>query len=308
MTVRSAIEMQRSRARREPILECVACLTRQSFEAVAAGTPDPKMREAALRQVMGHLASLDWHIPAPCLAQSIHRIIRSATGNPDPYAPLKQKLNERAKKWDNVWHQRLLERYPPFEAAVRLAIAGNLLDAGAKTQLGEAELLAAFERTLEAPLIGSVRALADAIAKARDILFLADNAGEIVFDRRFLAHLPLGKFTVAVRGAPVLNDATLADAHTAGLDEFCEIVSNGSDAPGTLLEDCSLDFRRRFASADLVIAKGQGNYESLAGEDKRIFFLFTIKCAVVGAALGYPLGGQVLHEPLATQPDNREFL
>lgn len=306
MTVSAATRIQ-TLANRESNLDCLACLTRQSFEAVAAATPEPKIREAALREVMKRLAGLDWRLPVPALAQSIHRLIRSATGNPDPYATLKAKLNERAKMLDAAWHQRLVKRYPPFEAAVRLSIAGNLLDAGAKTQLGEAELPAAFERALETPLTGSVQALADAIATARDILFLADNAGEIVFDRRFLAHLPLGKFTVAVRGAPVLNDATLADAHTAGLDEFCDIVSNGSDAPGTVLDDCSLDFQKRFASADLVIAKGQGNYESLAGEDKRIFFLFTIKCAVVSAALGQPVGSLVIHEQPAAVACNHQL-
>ena len=103
-----------------------------------------------------------------------------------------------------------------------------------------------------------------------------------------------GRFTVVVRGAPVLNDATLADARRAELDDFCEVISNGSDAPGTLVTDCSEEFRGRFEEADLIIAKGQGNYESLAGADKNIFFLFTIKCPVVSRALGAPVGSLML--------------
>jgi uncharacterized protein with ATP-grasp and redox domains len=283
-----------------PNLECLACLVRQAIEAAAAATPDTHVREAAIRQVFQCLVGLDWRLPAPALAQRIHRLIRGVTGNPDPYAALKQKLNGRARELDRAWHDRLARLYPPLEAAVRLAIVGNLLDAGAKTQLGEAEVLPALERALEAPLMGSVEALAGAIAHANNILYLADNAGEIVFDRWLLAHLPLGTFSVVVRGEPVLNDATVADARNAGLDEFCEIIGNGSDAPGTILEECSPDFRKRFDSADLVIAKGQGNYESLAGVNKDIFYLFTVKCAVVGGPLGYPLGSLVIHRQSGT--------
>jgi damage-control phosphatase, subfamily I len=231
----------------------------------------------------------------------MHRLIRGVAHNSDPYAAVKEQLNHRAARLDPIWHRRLLELFPSFEAAVRLAIVGNLLDVGAKTQLGENDLLAAFERTLTAPLVGSVTGLADAIHEARQILFLADNAGEIIFDRWLLAQLPLGKFTLVVRGAPVLNDATVADAEWAELGDFCDIISNGSDAPGTLLMDCSAEFRDRFAASDLILAKGQGNYESLAGSNKHIFFLFTVKCAVVGDALGCSCGSLVIHhqQPVA---------
>ena len=123
---------------------------------------------------------------------------------------------------------------------------------------------------------------------------MADNAGEIVFDRDLLAQLPPGHVAVAVRGSPVLKDATVVDAHPAGLPEFCEIVSNGSDAPGTLLADCSTAFRERFAAADLVIAKGQGKYESLADSNKEIFFLLKIKCTVLSRNLAWPVGSLVL--------------
>jgi uncharacterized protein with ATP-grasp and redox domains len=278
-----------------PHLECVACLVRQAHEAVVAAIPDAQLRETALRKVLQLLTRLDWCLSPPALAQQIHRLVRGVAHNSDPYAAVKEQLNHRAARLDPVWHRRLSELFPPFEAAVRLAIVGNLLDVGAKTQLGEDDLLAAFERALAAPLVGSVAGLADAIHKARHVLYLADNAGEIVFDRWLLAQLPLGKFTVVVRGAPVLNDATLADAQWAGLPDFCEVIANGSDAPGTVLEDCSPEFRARFEAADLIIAKGQGNYETLASVDKRIFFLLKVKCPVVAEALGCPCGSLVIH-------------
>jgi uncharacterized protein with ATP-grasp and redox domains len=102
---------------------------------------------------------------------------------------------------------------------------------------------------------------------------------------------------LAVRGAPVLNDATAADARAAGLAEICEVIDNGSDAPGTLLEDCSPGFRQRFRAADMIIAKGQGNYETLSEAPGNIFFLFKVKCPVIAAHSGMPVGAQVLGRP-----------
>ena len=122
------------------------------------------------------------------------------------------------------------------------------------------------------------------------ILYLTDNAGEIVFDRLLIEQLPAGKVVVAVRGAPVLNDAVRADAETADLPDVAPVVDNGSDAPGTILDDCSAEFRGRYAAADLVIAKGQGNYETLAEEDKNLYFLFTVKCPLVAGRVGEPVG------------------
>jgi damage-control phosphatase, subfamily I len=279
-----------------PHRECVPCLLRQTREAIALSTMDGGSDAGLLRAVQDFLAGADLTLSPPALAQRVQRLIRQQTGNLDPYAAVKQRLNERAAALYPEWHRRFLNTYPPFEAAVRLAIVGNLLDVGAKTQLSDDAFLAALETALTQPLLGSLADFAEATRKARHILYLADNAGEIVFDRDLLAQLSLGNFTVVVRGAPVLNDATLADAEWAGLAEFCEIITNGSDAPGTLLEDCSPEFRARFAAADLVIAKGQGNYETLAGVDKRIFFLLKVKCPVVAEALGCPCGSLVLHQ------------
>jgi hypothetical protein len=253
-------------------------------------------RGAETRQHVSELLEqLDLQIPPPALAQSVHRLIRRETGNPDPYAAVKRRLNHLAWELYPVWRARFREVYPPFEAAVRLAIIGNLLDVGAKTEMTHDAVPTAFEAALEAPLLGAVDELRSATLSAPRILYLADNAGEIVFDRDLVAQMPRGQCTVVVRGHPVLNDATLADAAEAGLTDLCEVMANGSDAPGTLLEDCSPEFRHRFAKADVVIAKGQGNYESLASADRPIFFLLKVKCSVLSRALACPRGSLVLH-------------
>lgn len=270
-------------------------MLRQAREAIAYTGVETEAGFQVLRRVLRLMSELDWTLPPPVLGQQVHRLIRQLTNNPDPYAAIKERMHQQAAGLYPKWHAIFRQAHSPLDAAVRMAIVGNLLDVGAKTQLDAPAVRAAFEDALSAPLRGSLDELADAIRAARSILYLADNAGEIWFDRDLLAQLPLGHCAVAVRGSPVLNDATLADAEQAGLPDFCEIIANGSDAPGTLLADCSSSFRERFAAADLIIAKGQGNYESLAGVDKHIFFLLKIKCDVLSQNLGWPRGSLVLH-------------
>ena len=149
---------------------------------------------------------------------------------------------------------------------------------GVNAHLDESCVSAATEEALSAPLNGDAQAFAQAVSRAGRILYLADNAGEIAFDRLLLEQMPVEKVTVVVRGSPVINDATIADTQSAGIPGLVEVIDNGSDAPGTILEDCGDDFRRRFAAADLVIAKGQGNYETLSDVDKDMFFVLKAKC------------------------------
>lgn len=181
-------------------------------------------------------------------------------------------------------------------AVVRMAVAGNLIDCGAKCGLSERGVRDALCQAGREPLHGSASDLFAAAERAQRILFLADNAGEIVFDRVLIETLPTTKVTVTVRGSPVLNDATLADAQVAGLTDLTTVIPNGSDAPGTILEDCSEAFRRLYADSDLIIAKGQGNFESLNTTTKHIFFLLRVKCPLVAAQVGAPVGAMVMLE------------
>ena len=275
--------------------ECVPCLLRQAREAIALSGLETRAAFSLWERAERFMEQTDPCQSPPVMAQQLHRLIRQHSGNPDPYAAMKTRLNERALRLYPEWHRRFLQAWTPLEAAVRMAIVGNLLDVGSKTQLDKTAVLAAFEDALTAPLRGSVELFAGAIRQARQILYLADNTGEIVFDRDLLAQLPPGKCAFAVRGSPVLNDATLADAEAVGIRNICDVIANGSDAPGTLLDDCSPEFREQFHAADLVIAKGQGNFESLNRMDKYIFFLLKIKCDVLRRSLGCPRGSLMLH-------------
>jgi uncharacterized protein with ATP-grasp and redox domains len=281
--------------------ECIPCQVRQAREAIASSGVDRDQALGVLRDVMRLITELDWNVASPVLAQQVHRKVRQLTHNSDPYAAVKERLTRLAVQLYPVWNRRFREAHPPLEAAVRLAIVGNLLDAGPKLRLDDEAVTSVFHEALTAPVLGNIELLRDAIAGVRSVLYLADNAGEIIFDRDLLALLPKADCTVAVRGYPVLNDATLAEAEQAGLPGFCKIISNGSDAPGTLLEDCSPEFRACFDAADLIIAKGQGNYESLMDtHDSRIFFLLKVKCPVLAKPMGCPCGSLLLRNAAST--------
>ena len=137
--------------------------------------------------------------------------------------------------------------------------------------------------------------LKSSIDRASRILYLADNTGEIVFDRLLLEQMPRDRITFAVKGGPVLNDATREDAEFTGITDLVRVIDNGTDIPGTVLSACSAEFREEFARADLVISKGQGNYETLDEEDKHIFFLLKVKCRVVSDDLHCDVGSAVVH-------------
>ena len=138
--------------------------------------------------------------------------------------------------------------------------------------------------------IGSFK---EATEQAEEIFYLTDNAGEIVLDRLLIEQLPYEKVTLVVKGKPVINDATIEDAELAGLPRIVHVIDNGSDGPGTILESCSQSFRDRFTNADLVIAKGQGNYETLSNINKNIFFLLKAKCPVIANHIGCEVGSFV---------------
>ncbi len=160
--------------------------------------------------------------------------------------------------------------------------------------LTESDVRRSVEQALREPVDGPLAAFRSAVERAGRILYLADNAGELAFDRLLVGQLGPQRVTVGVRGGPVLNDATMEDARFVGMVDLVEVIDNGSDAPGTVLADTSPAFREQFAEADLVIAKGQGNYETLSDERAPVWFLFRVKCEVVARRVDRDVGSQVI--------------
>ncbi|MBN2455520.1 MAG: DUF89 family protein [Sedimentisphaerales bacterium] len=281
-------------------LDCIPCFVRQALDSARLATDDEQIHEKVMREVLRLAVDLDMSQSPPAIGQQIHRLIRKLVGQNDPYHQIKERFNNLALKLYPELEECVRESEDSFATAVRLAIAGNIIDFGVKTSLAESDV----EKTIEQSLNGllddnTIQEFKDAVTKAEKILYLADNAGEIVFDRLLIAQLPLEKVTVVVKAEPVINDATMEDAKTAGLTNIVEVIDNGSDGPGTILETCSQTFRARFENADLIIAKGQGNYETLSNIDKNIFFILKAKCPVIARDLGCEVGEMILRKSKA---------
>lgn len=278
-------------------LDCIPCFLRQVLEAVRMVSADPAGNERLVREMLHWAGEMDLDQPPPVFAQRLHRRLREISGVADPYRAAKERLNRMAGEVVPALEAQIPSAQDPLTAAVRLAIAGNVIDLGAQGSITAADVRRAAAQALAEPLSGEPEGFRRAVAHGKRILYLADNAGEIFFDRLLIEALSPERVTLAVRGAPVLNDATVADARAAGIQEICEVIDNGSDAPGTLLEDCSSAFRRRFDAADVIIAKGQGNFETLSEAPYNIFFLFKVKCPVIAAHAELPVGAHVLTQP-----------
>jgi len=272
-------------------LDCFPCFLRQALEAARMAGADEERQRLILDRTMALLQDASLESKPPEIGDRVHRIVRQLTGDDDPYAAVKAESTREALRLYPRLKALVAEDGDRLERAIRIAIAGNVIDfaTGADFDIKEG-----LERILNQPFaINDIAAFRKALSEARSVLYLGDNAGETVFDRVLIEALDV-PVIYAVKGGPIINDATVDDALAAGLDEVAEVVSTGSDAPGTILSRCSAEFRALYERAELVIAKGQANYETLSGEGGRLFFLLKVKCPVIARDIGAPVGSIVL--------------
>jgi uncharacterized protein with ATP-grasp and redox domains len=274
-------------------LDCFPCFLRQSIISLRLGTKDEALQKRILKNILPEIQNADLSRPPAYATTFIHRKIRHLLGR-DPFKEIKSEYNKVALGlYPSL--KIIVEKSPdPLWTGARLAIAGNVIDFGIFTSI---DIEGAINRALNNPLaVNDYNTFKDVVSKVNRILYLVDNAGEIVFDRLLIeALVSAGKnMTVAVKGSPVINDATAEDALETGLSEVCEIIDNGSDAVGTILKWTSSPFQEAFRESQLVISKGQGNFETLTRSEKKIFFLFQSKCDVVSKELGLSTGSMLL--------------
>lgn len=265
--------------------DCLVCFLRQALATVRQSTADVAEQWRITAEVGGMLARFDPALSPPENAVHYYRFIAGQTGVSDPYASQKHESNTFALGLEAQARSVIQTAADPLLAAILFAINANVLDYGAQYQLDRNSALASCQQS---PLsIDHYQAFARQVAKRPTILYLADNCGEIVFDKLLIEQLlGLGcKVTVAVRQSPIINDATPEDAKFCGLDRLCPVIANGADVPGTSLSLCSTPFRQAFAAADCIVSKGMGNFECLSEVAAPLFFLFIIKCTTVLNAL-----------------------
>lgn len=254
-------------------LDCIPCLLRQTLDAARLVSPKPSIHEHILRDALRWAGEMSLSQSPPAMAQRIHRRLREMTGVTDPYRETKDWQNRIVMELIPALWAEVEAANDSLLMAARLAIAGNIIDVGSNENFTEVDVRQALKQALVEPFFGEELRFREAVAQAKSILYIADNAGEIVIDRLLVDQLLPREITFVVRGSPILNDVTMIDAITVGLDQVVTVIDNGSDAPGTILTDCNKALRDRFSTVDLIIAKGQGNFETLSNESGEYFFL-----------------------------------
>ena len=276
--------------------DCIPCLLRQGLTAMRLCGIEEEQIFSILKQTLRCAADFDINLSPPEMAMYIHRIIRKESGNNDPYREIKLQVIREVLLHEKRIRAIIQASENRFRTAVRFALAGNALGFAIfewNPEMFAEQLDAALYKPLDERVLYR---LEEAAKQANTIMVIGDNAGESVFDKLLIEQLPAHRVIYAVRGSPAINDVTTAEALASGLDNVAALVDNGSDAPGTLLEHVSKAFLHDFKIADLIIAKGQGNYESLCDCNKNIFFLTQIKCPVIARDLNGAVGDWVVAE------------
>jgi len=275
-------------------LDCIPCYIQHAVHIARMVTDDPARHKEIVDGALRRATEVDFGVPPPAMARELHARIREVAGVADPYRQVKEESTRFALELLPALRHEVARAADPFATAVRLAIAGNIIDFGTNQELRLDDVHRVFAEALAQPIdLAAIRRLERALDEARTILYLGDNCGEIVIDR-LLVEPRRDKITFAVRGSPILNDATREDAVASGLADIVPVIDTGDATPGVLLEHASAPFRRAFAAADLIVAKGQGNYETLDETDRPIVFLLKAKCRVVARQLGVDLGSLVV--------------
>ena len=281
--------------------ECLSCMTKIHLDKYPKDATDNEKVEY-MQRVLKVLAEAPDRYGAPVIVRTINEIQDEMFGMKQDYAEIKKHYNQVMLNHEAQVNQKLAEAADPVKMGIQYAMIGNYIDFGARINVNEeqlTELLNDSERFVIDERQYSE--LTEDMRKARKLVYLTDNCGEIVMDKLLIREIkkkyPDLKVTVLVRGAEVINDATMEDAVQVGLNEMAEVISNGSDIAGTWLEEISEDAKAVLDDADVIISKGQGNFETLRKCKKNIYYIFLCKCDLFANTFQVPkLTGILINE------------
>jgi uncharacterized protein with ATP-grasp and redox domains len=277
-------------------LDCLPCAINQGRTAVTHSTDDTALQERILRLVAATYAAKHLTGTPADFSQEAYDLVARETGRRDPFAAEKKHGNDLALAMLPECYTALACSGDPLAVGARLAVAGNIIDLG----IPHLDMHGTLERALDTPFaVNDLERLRADLARAATLFYLGDNAGEIVFDRVFIETIlklhPALRVTFSVKSGPIINDATMNDARAVGMDKVCAVMETGNALIGAPLAHVSAAFRQMFAAADVIISKGQGNFETLNAETHRpIYFLLKAKCNLVAQELGVQFGDSVL--------------
>ena len=270
--------------------ECLICQVKALEKRVEKYEIPAQKRNRLVSELLKKIAVINLEKSySPEITSYILNILKDSSEIADPYLPEKMEGNREMLERYEEFKEMIQQSENPFNTALRLAVAGNIIDFG-PTHIFD--VTGTIEKVLVTDFaIDHSEKLQQEIRSAGTILYLGDNSGEIVLDKLFLETLNHPDVWFAVREQPVLNDVTRREAEEVGIGNVARIISNGDDAPSTLLHRVSDKFRQMYQKADLIISKGMGNYEGLMFEnDPRLFFLLMVKCDVIGRKIGASKG------------------
>lgn len=264
--------------------ECAGCLIDGQMK-LTKGIHDEALRIEAAKQMCRVIADMDCERDgAPIPHGEFIRIRRELLGIRDDYTEIKRRYNALALSALPALEARLSASQDPLKDALKLALAGNYIDFGTVKDISEESALDVINQAALKPVDDNeIENLRTELSRGGDVIFLHDNCGEIVLDRLLIQTIlrlyPGVNVTSVVRGAPVINDVTIEDARETGLTEVCEVITNGlEDMGGTPLHRVPETLRRRIERADIILAKGMGNFETMNGCGLNVYYMFLAKC------------------------------
>ncbi|WP_236896859.1 damage-control phosphatase ARMT1 family protein [Clostridium beijerinckii] len=271
--------------------KCLPCMVNQVIKV--ANITGVNNKEELLKEVFTYLSKMDFEATTPEIIGEIFGMIKEHTNNPDPYKETRNYYNTLFLKLLPEFERKIEQAEDSFQLAVRYAIVGNIIDFNPIHNTLLEDIFDYFERMEQLELaIDDSKELEEDILNSKTLLYLGDNCGEICMDKILLGKIkelnPNVKIFFGVRGKPVVNDSIAEDAYVVGIDEYAEVIDNGDGSLGTVLDRTSHEFKEVYKKADVVITKGQANYECLSEEKKKIYFLLMTKCDVIANDIGVP--------------------
>ena len=278
--------------------ECASCMLRQANEAIEQASKDENIRMNTTLKVLEFMnKQFNENINSNKLGTDLHHLVMEETGCDDPYKELREEGNKLAEKMiPSV--EKMLEDNQSLENYIKVAIAGNIIDFGALDE--SADMEKAIIQQLNNPLVSTdINEFEDSLNKANNILYLADNGGEIVFDKILIKKLKEEydlNITLALKEGPILNDALVQDAIDLDLDKYTTLISTGASSVGVVKEYISDELHELLNTSDLVISKGMGNFEGLTEMNTKspIYYLLSIKCSAISKEVGLEIGSNAL--------------
>lgn len=270
--------------------ECLPCLISQVIKVIKIYPV--KDEEKLFHEIFQYLSTITFDMKNPEIIGQTFAILKQHIKCEDPYYEVKHFYNQLFLEKQDDYERQILSANEPFYQAIRYAILGNIIDFNPAHTIGYEQIQETLDRT-DRLIIDDHEKLFEELKQVSRLLYIGDNCGEIVFDKLLIKQIqiinPNIKIWYGVRGSAVVNDVTLVDAYQVGMDQYATVISNGDVSLGTVLHRVSPAFYDVYKNADLIISKGQANYESLSDEAHNIYFLLMAKCTVIAQHIQVPI-------------------